>query len=156
MEVPTLRLGAGTPERPPLSAQFTSSSRGARFARRLAVRRMADWGYPPESDVACAVAVVVGEPAANAVRHGRVPGRDFRLRLSLDAVAGLVRVEVADAAGERRPAAGPVLPGPGAESGRGLLLVEALAVRWGSAPRHPVGKTIWAEISAGPSAEAAR
>ncbi|MCD9593979.1 hypothetical protein [Streptomyces sp. 8ZJF_21] len=30
--------------------------------------------------------------------------------------------------------------------GRGLLLVESLATRWGIDPRHPCGKTVWAEI----------
>ncbi|MFI1952828.1 ATP-binding protein [Streptomyces xinghaiensis] len=132
---------------PRFSALFASTPRGARLARRLAVRRMEDWGYPPESDVSCAVALVVGELAANAVRHGRVPGRDFRLRLRLDEAAGLVRIEVTDAAGAKRPPAAPPPSCPEGESGRGLLLVDVLAVRWGSAPRQPVGKTVWAEVS---------
>ena len=33
-----------------------------------------------------------------------------------------------------------------AESGRGLLLVEACADRWGHGPRDPYTKTVWAEI----------
>ncbi|WP_155055674.1 ATP-binding protein [Streptomyces blattellae] len=133
-------------ELPPLVAQFASSPRGARLARRLAVRRMEEWGYPSQSDASCAVALVVAELAANAVRHGRVPGRDFGLRLALDRAAGLVRVEVADAATAKRPPAAPPSSAPEGESGRGLLLVDALAVRWGSAPRHPLGKTVWAEM----------
>ncbi|MGW1025049.1 ATP-binding protein [Streptomyces sp. NPDC002577] len=130
-----------------LTAQFTSTPRGARLARRLAVRRMEEWGYPPDSDASCTVALVVGELAANAVQHGRVPGRDFRLRLGLDEAAGLVRTEVADAATTKRPPAAPPSSHPDGESGRGLLLVDVLAVRWGSEPRHPVGKTVWAEVS---------
>lgn len=129
------------------AAQFTSSPRGARLARRFAVRCMEAWGHPPASDVSCAVALVVGELAANAVQHGRTPGHDFGLRLALDAVAGLVRVEVADAAAAKRPPASAPSSCPDGESGRGLLLVEALAVRWGWAPRHPVGKTVWAECA---------
>ncbi|MFR9800521.1 ATP-binding protein [Streptomyces sp. MS06] len=142
-------------ERRPLVVQFACTPRGARLARRLAVRQLEEWGCPPASDASCAVALVVAELAANAVRHGRVPGRDFGLRLALDTAAGLVRVEVADAAGTRRPPA--TLPGsaPEGESGRGLLLVDALAARWGSAPRHPVGKTVWAEIPLDPPAPAA-
>ena len=97
--------------------------------------------------MSCTVALVVGELAANAVRHGRVPGHDFGLRLTLDAVAGLVRVEVADAAAAKRPPVSAPSSCPEGESGRGLLLVEALAVRWGSAPRRPLGKTMWAEVS---------
>ncbi|WP_460066796.1 ATP-binding protein [Streptomyces sp. YKOK-I1] len=135
------------------TGQFVSSPRGARLARRLAVRRMEEWGYAPESEVSCAVALVVAELAANAVRHGRVPGRDFGLRLAMDPAAGLVRVEVADAAsGRRLPAVAPS-PCPEGESGRGLLLVEALAVRWGSADRHPLGKTVWAEVPVRASAQ---
>ncbi|MGV9344356.1 ATP-binding protein [Streptomyces spiralis] len=128
------------------SGQFASSPRGAQLARRLAVRCMEEWGHPPASDVSCTVALVVGELAANAVQHGRVPGRDFGLRLSLDTTAGLVRVEVADAASAKRPPTVPPTSCPEGESGRGLLLVDVLAVRWGWTPRHPVGKTVWAEV----------
>jgi two-component sensor histidine kinase len=107
---------------------------------------MDEWGCPPSSDTSCTVALVVGELAANAVQHGRVPGRDFGLRLTLDAAAGLVRIEVADAASARRPPAVPPSSYPEGETGRGLLLVDVLAERWGSAPRRPVGKTVWAEV----------
>ncbi|MDT0479911.1 ATP-binding protein [Streptomyces sp. DSM 41640] len=134
-------------EPPPLVAQFASSPRAARLARQVAVRHLEEWGYSSTSDASCAVALVVAELAANAVRHGRVPGRDFGLRLTLDAGAGLVRVEVADAASAKRPPAAPPSSTPDGESGRGLLLVDALAERWGSAPRHPLGKTVWADIS---------
>ncbi|MFD3623163.1 ATP-binding protein [Streptomyces sp. NPDC058698] len=143
-------VGEGS-EPPTAAAQFTSSPRGAQLARRFAVRCMEAWGHPPASDVSCVVALVVGELAANAVRHGRVPGRDFGLRLTLDEVAGLVRAEVADAATAKLPPASAPASCPDDESGRGLLLVEALAVRWGSAPRRPVGKTVWAEVSTDPA-----
>ncbi|MFI0510523.1 ATP-binding protein [Streptomyces sp. WSLK1-5] len=137
-------------ELPPLVAQFPSSPRGARLARHLAVRHLEEWGWPPASDASCAVALVVAELAANAVLHGRAPGHDFGLRLALDAAAGLVRVEVADAASAKRPPATPPPSAPEGESGRGLLLVDTLAVRWGAAPRHPLGKTVWAEVSIAP------
>jgi two-component sensor histidine kinase len=110
---------------------------------------MEEWGYPPASDASCAVSLVVGELAANAVQHGRVPGRGFGLRLTLDAAAGLVRIEVADAASAKQPPTAPPSSHPEDESGRGLLLVDVLAVRWGSVPRRPVGKTVWAEVSIG-------
>ncbi|WP_425442576.1 ATP-binding protein [Streptomyces colonosanans] len=139
--------GIQAAEHTSLTTQFTSSPRGASLARRFSVRRMEGWGFPPASDVSCAVALVVGELAANAVQHGRVQGRDFSLRLVLDEVSGLVRIEVADAATTKRPPQGPPSSYPDGESGRGLLLVDVLAVRWGSTPRHPVGKTVWAEVS---------
>jgi two-component sensor histidine kinase len=133
-------------ELPSFAEQFVSSPQGAQLARHRAVRRMEVWGYPPASDVSCAVALIVGELTANAVQHGRVPGRDFGLRLALDVAAGLVRIEVADAAAAKRPPTAPPSSYPEGESGRGLLLVDALALRWGSASRRPVGKTVWAEV----------
>ncbi|WP_229713053.1 ATP-binding protein [Streptomyces fuscichromogenes] len=141
---------------PPLVAQFAPSPRGARLARRIAVRRMEEWGYPPASDASYAVALVVAELAANAVRHGRVPGRDFGLRLALDTAACLVRVEVSDAACAKRIPTTPPSSVPEGESGRGLLLVDALAVCWGSAPRHPLGKTVWADVPTTPPAGTSR
>ncbi|WUE60367.1 ATP-binding protein [Streptomyces sp. NBC_00487] len=143
----TTAVGDESPELPSIAEQFVSSPQGAQLARHFAVRRMADWGYPPASDVSCTVALVVGELAANAVRHGRVPGRDFGLRLALDVPAGLVRVEVADAASAKRPPTAPPSSYAEGESGRGLLLVDVLAVRWGSVPRRPGGKTVWAECA---------
>ena len=47
--------------------------------------------------------------------------------------------------GECRPTAPEQTPAV-AESGRGLLLVEALADRWGVFDRVPVGKTVRAEV----------
>lgn len=44
--------------------------------------------------------------------------------------AGTVRIEVADTRADRLPRA-PERPEPDAESGRGLVLVEAFADRWG-------------------------
>lgn len=141
---------SAAPEPHVLAAQFASSPRGARRARHLAARRMEEWGYPPPSDASCTVALLVGELAANAVHHGNVRGRDFRLALSLDEAAGLIRIEVADAAAKRPPTSPPPSsPDAEAESGRGLLLVDVLAVRWGSAPRDHLGKTVWAEVAAG-------
>ncbi|MEU0070829.1 ATP-binding protein [Streptomyces sp. NPDC006332] len=134
-------------EHPAFTAQFTSSPRGANLARRLAVRCMEEWGHAPESDASCAVALVVGELAANAVQHGRVPGHDFRLSLSLEEPLDLVRIEVADAATAKHPPTAPPSSCPEGESGRGLFLVDVLSVRWGASPRHPLGKTVWAEVS---------
>ncbi|MFW6694417.1 ATP-binding protein [Streptomyces sp. MAR4 CNX-425] len=129
--------------------QFTSSRRGARLARLLAVRRLETWGYPPGRAVSLTVETVVAELCANAVLHGRVAGRDFHLAVRLR-VDGLIRVEVADARRERVPVLGRADAGD-AESGRGLLLVEALAERWGVAERRGVGKIVWCEISTEPA-----
>ena len=142
-------LGPGAAQLRTFATPFTSSPRGARLARRFVVKRMEQWGCAPASDISCSVALLVGELAANAVCHGRVPGRDFALRLVLTPQSGAVRIEVSDA-GSEPPPARPVDPGPEDESGRGLLLVDILATRWGTSPRHPVGKTVWAEIEREP------
>jgi len=118
----------------------------AGLARRLALGRLAAWGLPEGSEAAEATASVIAELAANAVTHGRVPGRDFELRVTLDPDAGVIRVEVSDARGERRPGGPHEAPSEEAESGRGLLLVEALSRAWGVSSRE-VGKTVWAEVA---------
>ncbi|MFJ8919685.1 Histidine kinase-like ATPase domain-containing protein [Streptomyces sp. LamerLS-316] len=117
---------------------LSPTRRGARLARLLATAHLGDWGIPVGP-----AAHVVAELAANAAVHGRVPGRDFRLRLAVHGDA-LLRIEVTDTRGERLPAS--EVPPEDAESGRGLLIVAALADRWGidigPAPR----KTVWAEL----------
>lgn len=135
------------PEHRELTQQFPSTPRGARLARRLVVRRLEEWGCPPASDASCTVALLVAELASNAVRHGRVPGRDFRLRLALETPTRTIRIEVSDAREDRLPAVPSTLTADD-ESGRGLLLVDLLATRWGTTPRMPVGKTVWAECGA--------
>lgn len=89
-----------------------------------------------------AAAHIVAELAANAATHGRVPGRDFRLLLYV--VGATLRIEVTDTRTDRLPRTQP--PAPDAESGRGLLIVGALADRWGVAPGPPPRKTVWAEL----------
>ncbi|MGQ4722134.1 ATP-binding protein [Streptomyces tunisiensis] len=56
--------------------------------------------------------LVVAELAANAVLHGRVPGRCFRLTLVLDPAADRLRIEVSDARGDLRPLPAPRTPRP--------------------------------------------
>lgn len=127
--------------------RFSSTPLGARLARHLALNQLHAWGIPYGSDSSDAASVIVAELAANAVTHGRVPGRDFELQLSL--VTGALRIEVTDTQAERRPPApGDVRPParPLDESGRGLVLVDALADRWDVLDRDPPGKTVRAEI----------
>ncbi|MEU6526042.1 ATP-binding protein [Streptomyces sp. NPDC046924] len=126
--------------------RFSATPRGARLARRLASQQMDAWGWAYSSPAHDAVELVVAELAANAVTHGRVPGRDAELRLTAEPGGGLVRVEVSDARGERRP----VMPQGerlDLDSGRGLALVEALAGEWGVTERSGgPGKTVWAVV----------
>uniref|UniRef100_UPI0027D9B985 ATP-binding protein n=1 Tax=Streptomyces otsuchiensis TaxID=2681388 RepID=UPI0027D9B985 len=139
--------------RPRLFAQrFSATRRGARLARLLATHRLGEWGYRRGSEVADTVVLVVGELAANAALHGCVPGRDFRLSLAHDDSRGVVRVEVSDT---HRAMPARTVPSPDDSSGRGLLLVEALATAWGVRDRIGPGKTVWAECAADPGDAAA-
>jgi serine/threonine-protein kinase RsbW len=90
-------------------------------------------------DVAYSVALVLTEPAGNAVRHAHRPGRTFTVALAHDG-AKTIEVEVFDGSPHH-----PVLNGydPDATSGRGLLLVDALCEEWGVRKRE-FGKSVWA------------
>ncbi|MFF1694671.1 ATP-binding protein [Streptomyces sp. NPDC058257] len=90
---------------------------------------------------------ITAELAANAALHGRVPGRDFRLTLTLalDATRNL-RIAVTDALGDRHPRI-PDPAGGHAETGRGLVIVAAFADRWGVEEGPGPCKTVWAEVS---------
>ncbi|MFI2435754.1 ATP-binding protein [Streptomyces sp. NPDC018693] len=126
------------------SQRLSATRRGARLARRFTAQQLHAWGIPYGSDLSETAELIVAELAANAVLHGRVPGRDIALRLTSG--AGTVRVEIADARGERLPVLSSAPPRGDADTGRGLLLVDALATRWGVDTEPGPGKVIWAEV----------
>jgi len=122
--------------------RFTSTPRGVNLARHLH-----EWGHAYATEPHDTATLIVAELAANAVRHGNVPGRDFHL--SVSATPTTIRIEVTDTRIGRRPPVGDHQPPPPqAESGRGLLLVASLAARWAITGRRGggPGKTIWAEV----------
>lgn len=149
-------MEAPTTTQPPVTVsvfkrQFDADPRGARLARRVGLHKLHTWGIPYLSDASESAALIIGELTANAAIHGRVLGRDFELRLSClpgdPQVPGLLRIEVSDTRGECRPP-GPgeiAAPEDGSDSGRGLLIVDALADRWAVLDRNP-GKTVRAEL----------
>jgi anti-sigma regulatory factor (Ser/Thr protein kinase) len=83
--------------------------------------------------------LLTSEIVTNAVRHA---AGVLAMQLDLSLSDGIVRVSVEDST-----SAEPILQPAGAEdiSGRGLLLVEALAARWGSKPTER-GKVVWFEF----------
>ncbi|MCX4904681.1 ATP-binding protein [Streptomyces sp. NBC_00878] len=137
-------MRATTPQPPAtvrvFTQRFSSTRRGARLARLLAVHQLTEWDVPSDNAEA-----IVAELAANAVLHGRVPGRDFELRLTLRTAEGVLRIEVTDTHPERQLATGPA--SPEGEHGRGLLIVSALADRWGVEPGPAPRKTVWADVN---------
>jgi len=130
--------------------RFSATPRGARLARLLAVQQLDTWGRPYGSTASETAAAIVAELAANAVTHGRVPGRDFELALTLRQYTNraLLWIDVTDTRWETRPPANPPRPPASSESGRGLLVVDALADRWRVTPRRGggPGKTVRAEL----------
>ncbi|WP_326786066.1 ATP-binding protein [Streptomyces sp. NBC_00151] len=120
------------------SVLLSPTSRGARLGRLLATEQLRSWELPlsPADQI-------VAELATNAATHGRVPGRDFRLTLYV--VGDTLRIEVTDTVGDRLPRLG-AAEAP-IDSGRGLLLVDAFADRWGVTPGPAPRKTVWAELS---------
>lgn len=137
----------GPPGTSEFAMAFTSTPRGARLARLFVAHCLDAWGHPYDGEVNETLTLIAAELCANAVRHGRVPGRDFHVRLAVEA-GGALRLEVSDTRGERRPAvAAPADADAEAESGRGLLLVAALADDWGVTDRRGgPGKTVWATL----------
>lgn len=125
--------------------QFTvllsPTRRGARLARLLTCAQLGSWGLPSE-----AAAQIVAELAANAATHGRLPGRDFRLELAVRDDGKLLRIAVTDTRDDRLPPASAPFAPADDESGRGLLIVGALADRWGVALGPAPRKTVWAEL----------
>ncbi len=126
------------------SVLLSPTPRSARLARLLATDWTRDRDLPHRTTEAAEH--LVAELAANAATHGRLTGRDFRLALLTDGAT--LRIEVTDTRGDALPHRR--VPAPDEESGRGLLLVEALADRWGVALGPVPRKTVWAELDLPP------
>lgn len=110
----------------------------APFAARRFVRiQLRAWRLPGLLDT---TELIADELAANAYEHG---SGDF-IGIGLELSRAHVTVKVWDADGDQMPAP----PDPAAtyldEHGRGLLLTEALSVRWGAYPATTGGKVVWA------------
>ncbi|MBM4793334.1 ATP-binding protein [Streptomyces sioyaensis] len=124
------------------TAFYRRERRSVPRARQFARTALTDWDLDHLADD---VLLCVSELATNALLHGVPPGRGYRLVLALDE-CGLLRVEVHDSGGgePRLPVSLPY-DGDEGESGRGLLLVSALADAWGVGERVP-GKIMWCEF----------
>lgn len=113
------------------------------LVRKFVREAIIDWACDVRADD---VLLCVSELATNAVLHGVPPGRGFRVHLHWEQVGGVLRVEVHDSGdGEVRPHDS--WAAPDEEGGRGLLLVAALADKWGVGERNP-GKVVWCEFGA--------
>lgn len=137
---PRQRSGAARTQPPREHFELPAVPRSVATARHL-TRRLTDrWGLPQSTrDTA---ELVVSELVTNAVLH--TPSE--RVACRVEYRGDRLRVEVTD---EGRGLRGhtPRPAGPDAECGRGLLLLDALSVRWGAlSAEEAEGCTVWAEI----------
>ncbi|TDB78174.1 sulfate transporter [Micromonospora sp. KC721] len=124
--------------RRPLAALDLAPEVGAaRRARELVVDGCARWGIPELTEPAC---IAVTEMVNNVVAHARTP-----MTLRLAPRDHRLHVAVRDRSRQQPSYAGPApLTSTG---GRGLLLIDTVARRWGSTA-VPDGKVVWCVLHA--------
>lgn len=120
-----------------MDAEFDSDLVSVSAARAFVAAALAAWDV---DDVGELAALLTSEVVTNVVLHARTA-----FRVAIELVPPDVVVEVWDAS--------PVLPrlrlgGTERENGRGLVLIDSLAARWGSR-RDGEGKTVWFALRAG-------
>ena len=126
---------------------FPNEAASVTAARRYVLRTLGD----AAASVADAVALMVSELSANAVRHTAT-----QFTVTFDRTDTGVRIAVSDS-GPGRPVVR--TPDPTEPSGRGLQIVAALADEWGIVPSPAgEGKTVWFALAlpADSAAEARR
>jgi anti-sigma regulatory factor (Ser/Thr protein kinase) len=127
--------------------RLDSTEAGCAEARDFTRRTLDAWALDHCSDDAL---TVVTELAANAVVHAvpQAPSDEPGVWLKLSLRRAHLVCAVTDPSNVL-----PVFPrtsDPLQEDGRGLLIVDALSEHWGWTWRSPVGKTVWAMLSARP------
>lgn len=116
------------------------------IARRQVRAALTDWQVSPE-DIDTAVQVI-SEIAANAIEHTLSP----RVRLEVERLPDEIQVAVRDSGPRPKAPLAARTDAGMEEGGRGLLLVHALAARWGAEPVPGNGLRVWAAIRPGGSA----
>lgn len=118
-----------------VTADFQVDLRAVAEARLLVAGAVQSWGH--DDDLVADARLVVTELATNAILHARTA-----FRISAQRFGPAVRISVRDHA-----TAMPAVLAPDAlsTSGRGMLLIGALARRWG-VEVDAGGKTVWAEL----------
>lgn len=109
-------------------------------AMRAFVRAMLD-GAPSVGEAE----LVVSELGTNALRHTPSGQAGGEVRVTVTIKPGWVRISVTDQ-GTRAWNRTPTTPEDDEETGRGLLLVDFLADRFGQ-ETEPEGQTMWAELT---------
>ena len=130
---------------PALDATIEFSPRAAGVARRAVEELAAD----VEPGVLRDAQLLVSEIVTNSIKHS---GSDDPIRLRAWARRSGLKVEIAD--GGFGFEAGPLAEAGDDEGGRGLLILEALADRWGVS--RDARTRVWFELSPRPVSRSAR
>lgn len=123
------------------SAQLPDGPSAPAQARTL----VTDWvGAHLDRNTIEDIKLLVSELVTNAVRH---PSASGPIEMTVTLRGGRVRVEVSDPGGEgfRKPSVAQPPP-PDALGGRGLLIVDRVATRWGVDGGRPT--RVWFELAA--------
>lgn len=115
-------------------------------ARLHARQVLWEWGLSENAETA---ELLLSELVTNAVQGAQAIVSDLPVNVRLSANRDRLLIEVWDS--NVRPPVSRVVeggfPALGAESGRGLFIVETLSDRWGWYPtRNPEGKVTWCEL----------
>jgi len=119
-----------------LQVTLPAGDGAVRLARRVTRDVLARWRLAHVEETAI---LLVSELVTNAVRHAQ---NTYAIGLDLEIGETWLRIEVQDA-DPRWPQ--PRTPGRFDESGFGLVLVDALAGKWG-VRETATGKAVWAEL----------
>ncbi|KUO12193.1 histidine kinase [Streptomyces sp. DSM 15324] len=113
------------------SAEYEPRPAAVREARAQVRGQLRRWGLAERGELVDTAELLVSELATRALLQS-----GSRFRLTLTAAHGVLRCEVEDRGW------------CGAQSGRGLFLVDAMARRWGCR-REGAGRTSWFELETG-------
>ena len=132
------------PEIPVVPAlwRFPAHPASVRRARHAVVEAL-PYGLPAQ--LHAELGLITSELVTNAIRHGTCAGADEVVELVLWPTDGHYWLAVSDP-GTGKPAV-EHSPRSDAESGRGLLLVDALADAWAVVPRSYRGKSVVAGLA---------
>jgi anti-sigma regulatory factor (Ser/Thr protein kinase) len=133
MLFPLLFLGVSDLDPGRIERRFPARPESARAARNFVLSTV----MTGEEEAEMRLSTLVSELATNAILHARTP---FKVRVEHD--GSTIRVAVSD---ESPEAPAKRSYGPEHPTGRGLLIVESFADRWGVVSEGE-GKTVWFEL----------
>jgi anti-sigma regulatory factor (Ser/Thr protein kinase) len=136
----TASAGTPAPARAPHVAVLPGTPQSVSAARQIARQLLGD--EHPATEVTM---LLVSELVTNSVLHSRSGEPGGRVTVVLCSGPAGILIQVSDDGGPTEPRVAPI-SADGAEHGYGLLLVDALAERWGSIC-SPDGRITWCRVS---------